>query len=119
MKKRLLLALSLLACLAVGFAGVLWLTAPRQRITPESFAKINQGMTLQEVEYILGGPPGDYGPGWDLLMYLQRDESEMWSEGNCLICVYLEGGRVRSASLSESLRVEEPFLDKLRRWLGI
>ena len=57
-RRRLLLP-SLLACLAT-LAVVLW---PRTAITPENAAKIQAGMTLTEVEALLGGPARDEGMG--------------------------------------------------------
>ncbi len=62
MRKRKLLLGSLAGALVLtGVAAfVLW---PRpRRITEENFARIKQGMTLAEVEAILG-PPGDYTTG--------------------------------------------------------
>ncbi|SRR5260370_6050871 len=59
-RRRLLLVVSagvLAASLALG-AGA-WLRWPRTAITRENAAKIHIGMTLAEVEAILGGPPRD------------------------------------------------------------
>src|SRR6266566_3187740 len=54
-RRRLFLFGLLVALLVVG-AGV-WLLWPRTAITRENAAKIEVGMTLGEVEAILGGPP--------------------------------------------------------------
>jgi hypothetical protein len=48
------LAASALACGAIAVA--LWLLAPRPRLTEEHLARIRPGMTLAEVEEVLGGP---------------------------------------------------------------
>jgi hypothetical protein len=57
MRKRSLLRLGLLACLVVGAAGFLWLMRPSNRINEAKLQEIQLGMTLPEVEEILGGPP--------------------------------------------------------------
>jgi hypothetical protein len=48
--------------LLLAGAGALLLTAhgPRPRLTAENYGRIRPGMTLAEVEAILGAPPGDY-----------------------------------------------------------
>jgi hypothetical protein len=57
MRGRKLLVVVLAVLVAVG-AFVLW---PRpDRITRENCERIREGMSLAEVEAILGGPPGDY-----------------------------------------------------------
>jgi hypothetical protein len=59
-KRRLVLgrgAGGLLACL------LLLLALPRHRINREGFEAIQVGMSEQEVEGVLGGPPGDYSTG--------------------------------------------------------
>src|SRR5262245_1020243 len=71
MGNRKLMSLGLLGCLAFGiivFQAIL--RAPRLQINQESFARIHLGMTRQEVEQIVGGPPGDHGPGEVGLVYL-------------------------------------------------
>jgi hypothetical protein len=57
MSSRRRLLLCGLPATAVVVALVLWLLWPRTAITPENAAKIRAGMTLAEVEAILGGPP--------------------------------------------------------------
>src|SRR4051812_8749026 len=60
MRKR-LLGLSLLGGLVVlSVACGYWLTRPTPRVTEESFAEIQPGMTIEQVEAIIGGPPGNY-----------------------------------------------------------
>ena len=57
MRKRWLLGLVFLACLVVGLVGFLCLIGPSNRINENRFQEIQVGMTLPEVEEILGGPP--------------------------------------------------------------
>ena len=60
MKKRWILGLSLLASL---FVGVAWLCWPQPRISPASFERIHEGMSQDQIEAIIGLPPGDYYTG--------------------------------------------------------
>ena len=48
--------------LLVAACGVWMIVANRHGITADGYEKIQNGMTQQQVEAILGGPPGDYGP---------------------------------------------------------
>src|ERR1700681_2556497 len=59
MRKKMLLSLGMLACLLAGLVGFLWVTGRDYRIDWESWAKIKKGMTLQEVEELIG-ESGDY-----------------------------------------------------------
>jgi hypothetical protein len=59
MTRRRFLFLSLAAAVVALAIGV-WLLWPRTAITRENAEKIRLGMTLAEVEAILGGPPGNY-----------------------------------------------------------
>src|SRR5687768_7409723 len=61
MRKRLLTTLAVLAVLLAGGYLTLWWTAPRHNISQAGFDAIQLGMTQEEVEAILGGPPGIYG----------------------------------------------------------
>src|SRR5260370_30931418 len=56
---------------ALGLGG--WLLWPRTAITPENAAKIREGMTLLEVEAILGGPGRNESTGT-----LTGDDSTLW-----------------------------------------
>ena len=60
-RKRLLLALLALGCLAIALLWLgLWLTPPSHGITREVTARVQPGMTAAEVEAIMGMPPGFY-----------------------------------------------------------
>src|SRR5438270_7692812 len=53
--------LALLACLMIAaLALVPWVSRARHHINPETFARITRGMTLEEVQDLLGVPSGDY-----------------------------------------------------------
>jgi hypothetical protein len=68
MKSRLRLSLVCLACL-LGFVLVAWGASKLARraskpspISRAAFDQIKEGMTLEEVESVIGVPPGDYAP---------------------------------------------------------
>jgi hypothetical protein len=59
-RRRLLLFGLPIALVVLGVA--LWLLWPRSSaITPENYERIQGGMTFEQVQAILGGPPGNYG----------------------------------------------------------
>ena len=114
---------------SVGFATVLSFTAPNQKINAESFQTVHLGLSRQEVAEILGGPPGDYGPGevvgfpprpGTISSFRMELRSEKWEQGSTIIYVLFdEQGKVSWKSLCQGcIRREEPFLEKMRRWLG-
>src|SRR5262245_52497407 len=73
MKKRRLIQLVVLACLALaGFVFFLRWTTPNARISRESFEQIWLGMTEEEVIEILGVPPNNYD-----LDYVSRRVNKM------------------------------------------
>jgi hypothetical protein len=60
-RRSLLVLLAGLAMVVAALEFVLW---PRpDRITHENFDRIRAGMTMADVEAILGGPPGEYRTG--------------------------------------------------------
>jgi hypothetical protein len=75
MRKRLLIAAGLSAVLAVSALVVVWFGSPRDRISEANYARIREGMTLHEVETVLGGPEGSYtseGNDWAMEMALLK-----------------------------------------------
>jgi hypothetical protein len=71
MKKQSLLKLILVAWLGMGGIGLyLWWTIPKSGINRASLSRVRKGMTKEEVEAIIGMPPGDY-----------RKVSERWPWG--------------------------------------
>jgi hypothetical protein len=110
-KCRLSLGLGIIACL--GLISLVFhrpnnTDPPRKStVTRENYERIGLGMTLSEVEIILGGPPGDYrtgevelehreadGPFWDVqydpdvLMGNRHPRHEWWQgdEGTAWVC---------------------------------
>jgi hypothetical protein len=101
MKKRLLLLAT--AFVLLGATYTTWRSLrPAHRITPTIHQQIRAGMSQQEVEAILGVPPGDYSgesnrttiwmdtssfpPGW---------RCETWRSPSTAVAVWFDGdGRV-------------------------
>src|SRR3712207_2393249 len=87
--------------LVVGVMGLcagMWLTTPRPQINDASYQRIKEGMNQQEVEQILGGPPGNYGSldeheyvslGKGVLALRLRDcrRADTWASHRCVITV--------------------------------
>jgi hypothetical protein len=118
-RNRLLLALGLLASTAAGVVIFLWAITPRHRINPESFEKIQLGMSQEEVENILRVPPGDYGPGEAMTFkYFNFADSEpvSWLAGEYGIFVrYDIQQRVEAKWTQDIARRKESFFHRLRR----
>jgi hypothetical protein len=127
--------------LGIGTAFFLW---PRDRITPESWKTIRIGMTVEEVEAILGGPGmkwKDYMDQWALaaeigkprssrISFREGEEpkkqvwwdaknSKVWPGTRALIGIQFdEGGHVMIKIFEEWLPANPNFIDRLRDWLG-
>ena len=71
MKRQSRLKLILVAWLGLGGIGLyLWWTIPKSGINRASLSRIRKGMTKEQVEAIIGMPPGDY-----------RKDSDQWARG--------------------------------------
>jgi|SRR5882724_6685651 len=128
-RRRLLLFGLLAGVLALGVGG--WMLWPRSAITRENAAKVQTGMTLAEVESILGGPERDESTG-----RLEQDGSnddpsrleffdalrkaKNWRSDRVIIDVHLDAaGRVQVCYRLQVRRVQESPLAILRRWLRL
>jgi hypothetical protein len=126
-RKRPILLLGLLAVVlfAVGAGGLLLLErTPQHRINEEGFAEIREGMTLAEVEVILGVPPGHYGARRVRVAapanVLPDDCCRNWSTSDFAIRVYFNPGDGRVAFVRKPAVIpEQTFLDGLYRLLGL
>jgi hypothetical protein len=112
-KKRLLLIAGLLASIACMVLVALALLPPRAGVTKEKFDRIEIGMTVVEVETILGGT-GQPFHGFANKKHL---ETFVWPD---------DDGSLAFIDVSENLVTDkkwqpspEKILDKLRRWLHI
>jgi hypothetical protein len=80
-RRRWLIALVLLALLGgAGFWVALALREPAHGVTPEVVARIQEGMTPEEVEEIIGMPPGGYRPDVKHLWGRQKHEPPIFSQ---------------------------------------
>jgi hypothetical protein len=140
-RRRLLLFGLLAGSLALGTGA--WLFWPRPGITRENAAKIQVGMTLAEVEAILGGPSRDESTEVvteraaadddDSAVFRVLDftyprrpasspEPPVWKTDQIVIVVHTshDGRVVSSASmLVRPIGLEETWSDRLCRWLGL
>jgi hypothetical protein len=136
-----------LAVVAVSLAVVTWLSGPRTAITVASAATIEPGMTLAEVESLLGGPAWDETTGQvaldqddtpaggapDLIRALRVRQQfylidsltldprvPRWQSNHVLVGVRFDAeGRVADFYAFPMRSVNEGPLDRLRRWLGL
>src|SRR5262249_45690576 len=115
-------------CLLGGGLLVVWLTTPEDRVNKANFAKIRQGMSRDTVREILG-PEGDYTggrafvvlregsvfelakyPGWPDIWLGREMEIQVWFDAD---------GTVAQADCSDVFYLDETFIERLRRWLGL
>jgi hypothetical protein len=120
MKKRLPLLLGGAACLLVaGYFLHAWLT--KTSINRDTFERIEEGMTLKEVEELIGLPPGEYEKSviyWLEPDFGMRGECKSWSSDDGAITVWVSPeGKVTHKDFYEPL-LRENTLDMLRRWVG-
>jgi hypothetical protein len=138
--RRRLLVFGLLAGLLALGAGV-WLLWPRTAITRENAARIRPGMTLEEVETILGGPMRDDSTGkveqdWEwtpeipghLIIESWRPPPQEkgavsmsdWRSDQVLIFVDLDSnGRILECHTFELRRAQDGPVGMIRRWLRL
>src|SRR5262245_54377140 len=73
-----IIAVGLFAVVLAGLA-VAWLRPrPMPKFTKEQFDKIQVGMTLAEVEAVLGCKPGNHTNDEDLLSFVSRDQTHKY-----------------------------------------
>jgi hypothetical protein len=146
-RRRLFLALGVVACLLLVGGGA-WLLWPRSAITRENAARIEIGMTLAEVEAILGGAARDESTGSTNPVLdrdgISREELDMLGAHReiCLISSHMAiqngkpspvwrsdlvevfvrcdpAGRVTSCQAFPMRRADESPFATLRRWLRL
>jgi hypothetical protein len=108
----------LLLGLPAGFVAVLvcaWPLWPRSAITRENAARIQKGMTLAQVEQLLGGPArneeGPFIEAWG-----SNPPTAFWRSHDVLVSVWLDAdGKVTVCQIHEA----ESVLDATGRLLGL
>jgi len=123
-RRRLVLFALPVALMLLGVVGwVLWYPPPG--ITLENAERIHQGMTLAEVEALLGGPAGDYRtPGATKFAFayhfLSDPDGEVmeWNgdEGTAMVSFDADSRVFNHMYLKAP---SESLLAKLRRWLRL
>jgi hypothetical protein len=121
--------LAVLGCAAFGAA----LYFARSDITPANAAKLREGMTLAEVEQVLGGPArfeydGLVTPDADWKTINKFSErrvegvamTKRWNSASVSVDADFDRDGRLIASYSLPCRpAEENLIDRLRRWLGL
>jgi hypothetical protein len=118
---------------------LLWLLLPplKSPVTRAAFERIRPGMTLAEVEEVLGGPPGHYETGevdldlsrgtgeffnihlsMEVLLGKRQFRHEWWKgdEGLAWVC-FDEQGRVVTKEFTPGRRVPSSPWERVRLWL--
>ena len=144
MRKYLLFGLGFLACMTMLVTACLCQTLSSDRINEDTLQGIQLGMTLLEVEQVLGGPPWKETPSAippeeqrRLILYcflqagsISRIHQELWLGGKeefwlgktCAITIVLDHNdqKVCAKRLTSFLPAEkESFVNTLRRWLHL
>lgn len=115
-----------IACM-LGLSAFLGLLAiPRHGIVEGSAGRIRPGMSQKEVEAILGGPPGDYGPesvaseSVCVVVPEPPNREETWNAGYVAVSVLFDAdGKAVQARESRCVVGEESWPDTMRRWLRV
>jgi hypothetical protein len=104
---------------------------PQHRINKEGFEDIRFGMTLTEVEDVLGGPPGDYGRskgeildsvcGSSLSNAIEVDPNgKNWLASEFAITVCFDDeGRVTGKGTALVYRPYDTFFEMLQQQVGL
>jgi hypothetical protein len=125
-----LVALSVPAVLVALGVYLAWPEPVRPGVNPESFAKIKPGMTLPEVEAILGGPPAEQDD-FEAVRLRHRwpvsTQSALlpahaaWRDGAWLVVVWFDPATEKVQTTPGYIYCEgRPFRNPVRgaRWLG-
>ena len=129
--RTLFVFVSLPVLLLVIVANVPFLRkSPRDSVTPEMYERIQSGMSLVDIEQIVGLPPGDYSPGQPFAVAAQAGgqtglQWRNWAGKRWIISVaFDQEGRVSHATLVERkatspTKDHETSWQRLRAWLGV
>jgi SmpA / OmlA family len=129
-RRLLLFALPVTLVLLGSAAWALW--PHSTAITWENAKKIKEGMTMADVEAILGGPTRDETAGCAVPDMWAEDadppgmfirsaylpKSIFWTSEQRAIEVIFKDDRVWRCYSYPAVRVRDTFLDRARRWIG-
>ena len=127
MNRRRLLLIAVSVTLVMIGVGVIMLRQmpPRTAITRANAAKIQPGMTLEEVEDILGGPARFVPSGrisYSLAGVAGFDPAAPrppeWTSDEVLVLVYLDGNRCVQRCVAVDVRREDGVIDIIRGWFA-
>ncbi len=138
-RKRVLLWAGLLVVLAaVGLASVQLLSARRHNINVNTVRQVRTGMTVAEVETLLGASPGDHGRGEVVLVRTpdagtlpllvplanidpaSRPATRIYAGEDAGVVVWLDPDqRVTRVQIQLLTREPESVLARVRRWVGL
>src|SRR5437870_3671391 len=129
-RRRMLISVSILALVALGIFVGGWLLQPKPRIDRAAADQIKPGMTLREVEEIIGVPPGDYGvgkgetqPTWESLQWPFKrppHTTQEWLGQENAISVWIDDdGKVTGHSFQPVYREYDSTFDRLLGMIGL
>ncbi len=130
MGKRFVFLLGCFAVIAFGRFLTLWVTRPVDRITRAEFENIRPGMTVEEVEKILGKPTENDAEA-PIIMFegvpmsfaspdlFPPEKLRQWiGKDHAILAELDDQGRVSDMYFGHTNRPPD-FLAKLRRWLRL
>lgn len=126
MRKRIIALICVALVLIVGS----WILRPqRDQVNNDSISRIERGMTLHEVESILGAPPGDYttrevlyvarpAPGYR--PWLHKNTAKVWASNDAKVAIHFDdSGRVEGVFPEIKVGRRESLWDRFRKWLRL
>jgi hypothetical protein len=124
MTRRKWLIFPILAIVVLAGVSIYWLIPPRPGVTRANFHRLHKGMTLAQVEAILGSTGRKDG----FAIEFWPEVGDIWEwdgeEGSLLLTIYPEvvtGGSFRTKNGASEKLGDKPegVLELLRRWLGL
>jgi hypothetical protein len=125
-KNRRLFAATFVMALIVCAIGTSLIRGPKGGITRANYDKIRLGMTQDDVEALLGCPPGDYTDGRPVMgidsyggSVLMREGvmKEWWDELGIIQVGFDNGGCVLWTRFVEVSTGPQTFIDRVKAWV--
>ncbi len=112
--------LLMLGAVALAAAAMIALqSVQRPQPSWETFSRVEEGMTREQVYATVGGPPGDYSTTW----VTDREglaPAEVWVRGDYFLEVTFDReGRADRVKLYDFSPPGSSFLQRARDWLGL